>query len=624
MNELFVYLQRSHQNLFTVSETCSCISKLNDVIETINSKNTNIKHSYVAVKNSSLNHLKSRDSKNDQIDATVLYVKGHTPKNLLPSSLISDKYCAEGKMLSRNLKTHQESLQKYVTELKNTILEYTGLPISPNANADDTCREAVCIVLSNILETKASAHLALKQQGDKDLNLIEAIKSLHLIDDKTIEEYIKIAKSKKEQKPTPREAKELKLFGTQKRQELTSLSLQHPNYKDLDLEYYEDISPTGHVTHKSPASDFKQDEIESLMSYANLFSIISLIQVIQNISVLIDDITTTISELIVPSNVAMSAACEIPSIGPMQAFELSITLGDISRFPSASDVLSYLGLVPSVSHTGHKNGKSRRLSKKGRKTVKKTLYLGQMAYSTRNHFNIKNASCSVWKNIAKSVSIFYSMIKNNKRYMPLKNATGHNKMLFKQFSKVKSPLISEDKCKKKPIELLGKRLTVLFQEQYKIKMIRDAHATLDEGYKNAQDLESNCEVIPPYFDESKRVFIDRKYERFLHSSRLSLSLFKDFNLYAATLDTLSKDSNCLKRIFSNNLMAFLDLFVNEISTRSYALKHTMIGKFEDTGLLDLIERKVNKLGKKTKDKHNFFYKAYNYKKACEMTLRKGV
>ena len=624
--ELFTFIQRSHQNIFLISETCSCITRFNEIIEIINTKNkeskgfmSKVKHTYMAVKNISLNNLKSRDSKNDCIDASVLYVKGHTPIDMLPHSLISDSYCAKGKAVSRCIESLQRAQQQLITMLKNNILEIRGKSLSPNANVDDLCRECISFVLSSINKTKDCSLYALKQTGNKEL--LYAIEKLNLADKSACKECMDIFETKKTNKPSKEEADKLNLYGKKKPEGIIRTpETEYYSLKGFNLDYYEKMPCEGHITHKTPSPGYTDKEVDGLMNYFLFTSIISTVQQILMLQASIEDLENILKELIVPSNLAMREACNIPGIAHNQAFELVITLGDVSRFPTIKDALSYLGVVPTVNVTGHKKKAGKRLSKKGRSSLKKSLYIGQMARSMCIHFNCKNSKCSIWKIIAHSISIYIAMMKHNKRYMPLSFQGKHNDAIFDQFRAFKKndSYVFENPYGRESVDNMANRLISLYKEKDIVNQVRKAHDLSDIAYIDYDDFDDD-DVIPPFFDSKRCVVADDKYKRCMSSIELEFSLFKDFNEYLQIAHSFN-NVDFVKNGLSNNLSVLLKVIVNEINVRSFALKNTITGNLEETGLLDLLNKAVNKLGKKAKTKLNSLHRADKYQTACNLTL----
>ena len=77
-------------------------------------------------------------------------------------------------------------------------------------------------------------------------------------------------------------------------------------------------------------------------------------------------------------DVRMRRLMTVPGVGPVTATRLVAALDDVERFPNASSVASYLGLVPGEDTTGFRI-KRKRLTRAGAPQVRWAL--GQAAWS---------------------------------------------------------------------------------------------------------------------------------------------------------------------------------------------------------------------------------------------------
>ena len=621
-NVLLAYLDLSHQSMFIVSESCSMISKLNDMVERLNQKAHHGRHyTYVALKNTHINYLKSRDSKTDKSDATILFIAGSTPSNLIPKSLISDEYCATGKIISSILKAKNQRYQSVITEIKNAVLELTGTAIDKNANGDEVCRAATLLLLSLMPKLRYCVQRALSDSDPKhNEELIAAVRGLRLLDDEQINRALQMRSICNDEDVTP-DLQVRFIDNGSSADEIKAGKITYKGFEGLNLDYCKDIVTDGVLTHLTPAPGYSYEEMDAIMFYTMASSLIGSIQEAVMLQMQIETQKCAIKDLVVPSNIAMTAACQIPAIGRYQAFELVITLGDVWRFASAKDAKSYLGIVPVQSSTGHKNCKGRRQSRKGRKSFKKSMFLGQLAESMRHDFGISD-DCSLWKNICHAVAVYIAMMKQNKQYMPLKkDAEGRNKSKLRQFSKVKvddrSDIIASIR-KSRRVSKQG--MTAMLCGLYTITRVKEAHNSCQDEPLMVADFENDTAIMPTYQNNYKLPKVDSRYERHLIKERISHALFNDYNCFYATVDSICPGRGSLMGWFGNNYFAFLDLLINDISAHSYAFANTVkhAGAQE---ILKIVQRKVNTFGKKAKSTLNSIKKAEQYQAATEITLQ---
>lgn len=116
--------------------------------------------------------------------------------------------------------------------------------------------------------------------------------------------------------------------------------------------------------------------ISSPFSYAEVGLSNRSIQITQTIASIelleqqIEEIETLIEETMKELD---SVIMTIPGIGAMDGAMILGEIGDISRFASASKLLAYAGLDPTVCQSGNFRARSTRMSKRGSKTLRFAL-----------------------------------------------------------------------------------------------------------------------------------------------------------------------------------------------------------------------------------------------------------
>ena len=398
--------------------------------------------------------------------------------------------------------------------------------------------------------------------------------------------------------------------------------IKYKGFEGLNLDYCRDIVTDGPLTHLTPAHDYTYEEMDAILLYSTISAIIGSLQESMMLQMQIQNIKNDIENLVVPSNVAMTVAKEIPYFDSYPAFELVISLGDVTRFASLKDAQSYLGIVPIQSSTGHKNCKGRRLSPKGRKNCKSALFRAVLAVAMRNNFKASQPKCSVLKLLSHGVSVYLTMIKHQLHYIPLKtDVKGRNEAKVLMFSKVKN--INTDYLsvsETKSHEVMKQGITALFSTLCKLTKIKKAHNTCQDEFLLIDDIENETAIMPTYQNHYKQPKVDSRYERHLIKERISNALFNDYNSFYAAIDSISGNKGSLMGWFGNNYFAFLDLMANDISAHSFAFANT-IKNATAQEIIGIVQRKINEFGLKAKNTLNSIKKADQYQAAAEMTLQ---
>ena len=69
-----------------------------------------------------------------------------------------------------------------------------------------------------------------------------------------------------------------------------------------------------------------------------------------------------------------SPVTTIPGVGPVYGAIILAELGDIHRFPSGKQIVSFAGLDASVNESGESKGKSASLSKRGSPDLRRAIW----------------------------------------------------------------------------------------------------------------------------------------------------------------------------------------------------------------------------------------------------------
>ena len=140
------------------------------------------------------------------------------------------------------------------------------------------------------------------------------------------------------------------------------------------------IDKLSKLLSKASHGRFGKSSAEALKSLAktsvgvkNPYISIQITQTIASIELLeqqIEEIETLIEEMMKELD---SVIMTIPGIGAMDGAMILGEIGDISRFASASKLLAYAGLDPTVCQSGNFRARSTKMSKRGSKTLRFAL-----------------------------------------------------------------------------------------------------------------------------------------------------------------------------------------------------------------------------------------------------------
>ena len=140
------------------------------------------------------------------------------------------------------------------------------------------------------------------------------------------------------------------------------------------------IDKLSNLLSKASHGRFGRSSAEALTSLAktsvgvkNPYISIQITQTIASIELLeqqIEEIETLIEDTMKELD---SVIMTIPGIGAMNGAMILGEIGDISRFASASKLLTYAGLDPTVCQSGNFKARSTRMSKRGSKTLRFAL-----------------------------------------------------------------------------------------------------------------------------------------------------------------------------------------------------------------------------------------------------------
>lgn len=117
----------------------------------------------------------------------------------------------------------------------------------------------------------------------------------------------------------------------------------------------------------------------------------------------------------------------MPGIGKKTAVILLCTIGDVSRFKTASQIISFFGLHPVIKESGDKKRKPY-MSKRGNRMLRKHLYMAALVACRSNPYlkdlyrksvdNGMNKKAAICKMMAKMMRMVYGMLTNNEHYNP--------------------------------------------------------------------------------------------------------------------------------------------------------------------------------------------------------------
>ena len=150
-----------------------------------------------------------------------------------------------------------------------------------------------------------------------------------------------------------------------------------------------------------------------------------LVELIQMINKDIDEVDKKIEEF---SKSLNSPILAIPGISHFSGTSIISELGDISRFSSESKVIRFAGVNPIVYQSGQYNAQMTRISKKGSKYLRKTLYQIIQpviehnpvfkTYYTKKISQGKSHRCAQGHCIRKLLRIIYHLLKTGKQFNP--------------------------------------------------------------------------------------------------------------------------------------------------------------------------------------------------------------
>ena len=150
-----------------------------------------------------------------------------------------------------------------------------------------------------------------------------------------------------------------------------------------------------------------------------------LIELIRIIDKNIEEVDKKIEEF---SKELNSPILTIPGISHFSGTSIISELGDISRFSSESQVIRFAGVNPIVYQSGQYNAQMTRISKKGSKYLRKTLYQIIQpviennpvfkAYYIKKTKQGKSHRCAQGHCVRKLLRIIYHLLKTGKQFNP--------------------------------------------------------------------------------------------------------------------------------------------------------------------------------------------------------------
>lgn len=152
-----------------------------------------------------------------------------------------------------------------------------------------------------------------------------------------------------------------------------------------------------------------------------------LITLINDINTIIKDVDKKIEEFSIELN---SPILSIPGISHFSGTSIISEFGDINRFPDVNKAISFTGTNPIVYQSGGYNAQMTRISKKGSKYLRKTLYqviepviLNNQVF--QDYYNKKRAEgkshrCAQGHCVRKLVRVIYHLLTTGENFDPTK------------------------------------------------------------------------------------------------------------------------------------------------------------------------------------------------------------
>ena len=180
-------------------------------------------------------------------------------------------------------------------------------------------------------------------------------------------------------------------------------------------------------TNSLKAEDLKELAKRSVgkHSLSIAFIIQSLISEIELIESQIDEVNKKIEELAITQN---SSITTIPGIGIISGTSILAEIGDIHKFNSAACLISYTGVCPYTNESGTYKALQTKITKKGSKYLRRTLYQVILPVIRFNpvftkYYHLKRRQgkghlCALGHCIRKLLRIIYHLEINNLKFDP--------------------------------------------------------------------------------------------------------------------------------------------------------------------------------------------------------------
>jgi len=118
----------------------------------------------------------------------------------------------------------------------------------------------------------------------------------------------------------------------------------------------------------------------------------------------------------------------IPGINEVSAAVITTEIGDIARFPSAKELNGYVGIYPELRESGKQRSSRPRMTKKGNKYLRQTLFLCTLsaiyknplirAHYERQRSQGKDKMVAVGSCMRKMVHLIYGILKTGREFDP--------------------------------------------------------------------------------------------------------------------------------------------------------------------------------------------------------------
>ena len=161
------------------------------------------------------------------------------------------------------------------------------------------------------------------------------------------------------------------------------------------------------------------------IAHLSLLSLNQLISEIELIESQIDEVNKKIEELAITQN---SSITSIPGIGVISGTSILAKIGDIHKFNSAANLISYTGICPYTNESGTYKTSQPKITKKGSKYLRSTLYQVILpiikfnpVFSDYYHLKIRQGKghlCALGHCIGKLLRIIYHLETNHLKFNP--------------------------------------------------------------------------------------------------------------------------------------------------------------------------------------------------------------